>query len=133
MVWVPGACRPRHDGRQGVRGLAWEQGGGAVWQVRGRWEHGVDGLQAPVAPLRVRDEPHLVVVAIFRHNNGDGAGVMLARWGRRARCLQVACRQAREVVPPATGGPAFPCRQALMWWDMEVVGPRWRGGSLPAL
>ena len=81
MAWVPSAGRPRHDGRQGFRGLAWEQGGGAVRQVRGRREHGVDGLQAPVALLRVRDDPHLVVVAILQQNHGDGAGVMFARSG----------------------------------------------------
>ena len=28
MAWVPGAGRPRHDGRQGVRGLVLEQGVG---------------------------------------------------------------------------------------------------------
>ena len=132
MAWVPDACRPRHDGRQGVGGLAREQGGGAVRQVRGRREHGVDGLQAPVAPLRVRDDLHLVVVAILQHDHGDGAGVTFARWGRRARRLRVACRQACEVVAPATGGPAFPCRQACVRRDTEVVGSRWRGGRLPA-
>ena len=132
MAWVPGACHPRHDGRQGVRGLAREQGGGAVRQVRGRREHGVDGLQAPVAPLRVRDDPHLVVVAILQHDHGNGAGVTFARRGRRARRLRLACREAREVVPPATGGPAFPCCQAFVRRDTEVVGCRWRGGLLPA-
>ena len=35
MAWVPSTGRPRHDGRQGVRGLAWEQGGGA-WSP-GAW------------------------------------------------------------------------------------------------
>ena len=112
--------------------MAWEQGGGAVRQARGRREHGVDGLQAPVALLRVRDDPHLVVVAILQHDHGDGAGVTFARWGRCACRLRVVRRQAREVVPPATGGPAFPCLQALVRWDTEVVGPRWRGGPLPA-
>ena len=58
MAWVPGADCPRHDGRQGVPGLAVEQGGGAVRQGRGRREHGVDGLQAPVALLRLRGDPH---------------------------------------------------------------------------
>ena len=132
MAWVPGARRPRHDGRQGVRGLAREQGGGAVRQVHGRREHAVGGLQAPVALLRVRNYPHLVVVAILQHDHGDGASFTFTRWGRRARRLRVACRQACEVVPPAMGGPAFPCRQALVRRDTEVVGSRWRGGPLPA-
>ena len=132
MAWVPSAGRPRQNGRQGVRGLAWEQGGGAVRQGRGRREHGVDGLQAQVALLRVRDDPHLVVVAILQHDHGDGAGVTFARQGCRARRLRVACRQAREVVPPATGGPAFPCRQAFVRRDTEGFGPRWRGGPLSA-
>ena len=95
-------------------------------------EHGVDGLQAAVAPLRVRDDPHLVVVSILQHDHGDGAGVGVARWGRRARRLQVACCQSCDVVPPASGGPAFPCRQAFVRRDTEVVRPRWRGGPLRA-
>ena len=41
-------------------------------------------------------------------------------------------RQVREVVPPATGSLAFPCLQALVRWDTEVVGSRWWGGLLPA-
>ena len=130
MAWVPSACRPRHDDRQGVRGLAWEQGGGAVRQVRGRRDHGVDSRQARVAPLWVRDDPHLVVVAILEHDQGDGAGVMFARRGRRARRPWGACRQAREVVLPATGGPAFLCRQACVWRNTEVVGPLLGAGPL---
>ena len=90
MAWVPRAGRPRHDGRQGVRGLAWEQGGGVVRQGRGRREHGVDSVQASVAVLRVRHDPHLVVVAILQHNHGDGAGVTFVRRGRHARRLWVA-------------------------------------------
>ena len=126
-------CLPSPTRRpSGVRGLAWEQGGGAVPQVHGREEHGVDGLQAPLAPLQVRDDPHLVVVAILQHDHGDGAAVTFAQWGCRAHRLRVACRQAREVVPPATGAPAFPCRQAFVRRDTEVVGPRWRGGPLLA-
>ena len=121
MAWVPGACCPRHDGRQGVRGLVREQGGGAVRQVRGCREHGGDGLQAPVAPLRVRDDPHLVVVAILQQDHGDDAGVAFAR-----------CRQAYEVVSPATGGPAFSCRQTFVRQNTEVVGSQWRDRPLPA-
>ena len=132
MAWVPSAGRPRHDGRQGVQGLAWEQGGGAVRQVRGRQEHGVDGLQAPAALLRLRDDLHLVVVAILQHDHGNGARVTFARRGRRARRLRVACCQAREVVPPATGGSAFSCRQAFVRRDTEGFRPWWRGGPLPA-
>ena len=124
MAWVPGAGRPR--------GLVVEQGGGAVWQGLGRREHGVDGLQAPVALLRLRDDPHLVVVAIFQHDHGDGAGVTFARRGRRARRLRVPSRQAREVTPPVAGGPTFPWRQAFVRWDAEGFGPRWRSGPLPA-
>ena len=132
MAWVPGAGHPRHDGRQGVWGLAWEQGGGAVWQGRGRREHGVDGLQAPVALLRVRDDLHLVVVATLQHDHGDGAGVTFASRGHCARRPRVARSQAREVAHPVTGGPAFPCRQAFALWDAEGFGPRWRAGLLPA-
>ena len=132
MAWVPGAGRPRHDGRQGVRGLAVEQGGGALRQGRGRREHGEDGLQAPVALLRVRDDPHLVVVAILQRNHGDGAGVTFPRRGRCARRLRVARCQAGEVTPPAAGSIAFPCRQAFVRWDAEGFGPRRRGRPLPA-
>ena len=35
-------------------------------------------------------------------------------------------------MPPATGGPAFPCRQAFVQRDTEGFGPRWRGLPLPA-
>ena len=101
-------------------------------QARGRPEHGVDGLQAPMVVLRVRDDPHLVVVAILQHDHGDGTTVTFARRGCCARRLRVVRRQVREVVPPATGGPAFPCLQALVRWDAEVVGSRWWGGPLPA-
>ena len=117
----------------GGPGVGLGERGGAVRQVRGCRHHGVDGLQAPVAPLRARDNPHLVVVAILQHDHGDGAGVTVARWGRHARRPRVACHQAREVVPPATGGSAFPCRQDFLRQDTEFVGPRRRGGSLPAL
>ena len=82
--------------------------------------------------LRVWDDPHLVVVAILQHDHGDGTGVMFARHGRCARRLRVVRRQVREVVPPATGGPAFLCLQALVRWDTEVVESRWWGGPLPA-
>ena len=105
MACVPRAGRHRHDGRQEVRGLVVEQGGGAVRQGRGRWEHGVDGLQAPVTLLRVRHDPQLVVVAIFQHDHGDGSGVTLARQGRCARRLWVPPRQAREVTPLSRAVP----------------------------
>ena len=132
MAWVPSAGRARHDGRQGIRGLAWEQGGLAVWRGRVCWEHGVEGLQAPVALLQVRDDPHLVVVAIPQHDHGDRAGVTFARRQRCVRGLGVARHEAREVAPPVTGGPAFPCCQAFVQRDTEGFGPRWRGGPLPA-
>ena len=132
MAWVPGACRPRHNGRQGVRGLVWEQGGRVVRQVCGCREHGVDGLQTAMVVLRVWDDSHLVVVAILQHDHGDGTGVTIARRRRCARRLRVVRPQVREVVPPATGGPAFPCLQALVRWNTEVVGSLWWGGPLPA-
>ena len=132
MAWVPGACRPRHNGCQGVRGLVWEQGGRVVRQACGRPEHGVDGLHAPMVVLQVLDEPHLVVVAILQHHHGDCTGVMFAQRGCCARRLRVVRHQVCEVVPPATGGPAFPCLQALVRWNTEVVGSRWWGGPLPA-
>ena len=132
MAWVPGAGRARHDSRQGIRGLVVEQGGGAVWQGRGEQEHGVDSLQAPVAVPRVRHDRHVVVVAISRHDHGDGAEVTFARRGGCARRLRVLRRKAREVAPPVAGSPAFPCRQAFLRWDAEGFGPRRRGVLLPA-
>ena len=81
---MPGTGHPRHDSHQVVRGLVVEQGVGAVQQGRGRRQHGVDSLQAPVALLRVRDDLHLVVVAIFKHDHGDGAGVTFAPGALRA-------------------------------------------------
>ena len=82
--------------------------------------------------LRVWNDPHLVVVAILQHDHGDGTGVMFARRGCCGRRLRVVRRQVHEVLPPATGGPAFPCLQALLRQDTEVVGSRWWGGPLPA-
>ena len=131
MAWVPGADRPRLDGRQGVRGLAVEQGGGAVRQGRGRREHGVC-LQTPVALLRVRDNPRLVVVAIFQHDHGVGAGVPFTPQGCCVCRLRVPLRHAREVTPPVAGCPAFLFRQAFVRWGAEGFGSgRW-GGPLPA-
>ena len=82
--------------------------------------------------LRVWDDPQLVVVAILQHDHGDGTGVTFARRGPCARRLRVVRRQVSEVVPPATGGPAFPCLQALVRWDTEFVGSWCWGGPLPA-
>ena len=48
------------------------QGVGAVQQGCARLEHVFDGFQVLVALLRMRDGPHLVVVAIFQHDHGDG-------------------------------------------------------------
>ena len=132
MAWVPGADCPRHDGRQGVQGLAVEQGGGAVRQGRGCREHGVDGPHAPVAHLRVRGDPHLVVVAIFQQDHGDGAGVTFARRRRCACRPWVPPRHAREVTPPVAGCPAFPFRQAFIPWDAEGFGSRQWSGLLLA-
>ena len=116
----------------GVRGLAVEQGAGAVRQGRGRGEHGVDGLQAPVDLLRVRGDPHLLVVAIFQHNHGDGAGVTLERRGRCACRLWVPPRHAREVTPPVAGCLAIPFCQGFVRWDAEGFGSRRWSGPLPA-
>ena len=135
MAWVPGDGFPLHDGRQGVWGLAVGQGGWAVWHGCARWEHGEDGFQAPVALLRVRDDPHLVVVATFQHHHGDGAGVIFAWWGscaRRLRSWWVPLNHAPEVAPPIAGCPAFPFRQVFVRWDVEGVGSSLRGGPFPA-
>ena len=132
MAWVPGASCPRYDGRYGVRGLVVEQGGRAVRQGRGRQEHGVDGLQAPVALLRVRGDPHLVVVATFQHHHGDGAGVAFAWRGPGACSLQVPLHHAPEVTSPVAGCPAYPFCQAFVRWDAEDFGSRRWGGPLPA-
>ena len=41
----------------------------------------MDGFWVPVALSRVRCDPHLVVVAAFHHDHGDGAAVIFALWG----------------------------------------------------
>ena len=93
-------CRPSPTRwPSGGPGLVVEQGGGAVRQGSGRREHEIDSLQASVALLRVRDDPHLVVVAILQHDHGDGAGVTLARRRRCACRLRVPRCQAPEVAP----------------------------------
>ena len=78
MAWVAGTGFPQHDGCQGFWGSVFGQGGGAVRQGCSRQEHGVDGFQVPVALLRLRGDPHLVVVATFQHDHGDGVGVIFA-------------------------------------------------------
>ena len=80
MPRLPAAGFPRHNGRHRVWGLVMGQWGGAVWQGCSRREHGVDRFQVPVALLRVRGDPHLVVVATFQHPHGDGAGVIFVSW-----------------------------------------------------
>ena len=116
MAWVPGAGRPRYDGRQGVRGLVVAQGGGAVRQGHGRREHGADGLQAPVALLRVRGYTHLVVVAIFQHDHGMVLGSR-SRGGGAARAVS-GYRAARLVrllysCAPCHGLSRFPMPPGL--------------------
>ena len=132
MAWVPGAGCPRYDSRLGVRRLVVRQGGWAVWLGCGCREHGVDGLQDPVALLRVQYDPHLVIVATFQHDHGDGAGVTFAWRGRCACHLRVSLDHAREVEPPVAGCPAFPFRQAFVRWHAEGFGSRRWGGPLPA-
>ena len=78
MSRVPAAGFTRNDGRQGVCWLVLGQGGRTVWQGWARPEHGLDGFQVPVALLRVRHDPHLVLVATFQQDHGDGARVIFA-------------------------------------------------------
>ena len=70
-----------------------------VRQGCGRREHGADGFQAPVALLRVRGDPHLVVVTTFQQDHGDGAGGKFACWGPCTCRLRVPLYHAREVTP----------------------------------
>ena len=93
MARMPGAGFPGHDGRQGVWGLVLRQEGGAVQQGCSRREHGVEGFQVPLALLRVWGDPHLVVVATFQRDHGDGVGVIFAS---RGSC---ACRLRAWSVP----------------------------------
>ena len=135
MPRVLGAGFPRHDGCQGVWRLVLGPGGGAVRQGCSRREHGVDGFQGPVALLRVRSDPHLVVVATFQHDHGAGAGVIFASRGScvcRLRRWCVPLHQIMEVAPPVEGRPAFPFRQALVRLDVEGVRSRLWGGLFPA-
>ena len=74
------SCR-LHPTRRSSGRLVVGQGGAAVRQACARGEHGVHGLQVPVALLRVWGDRHLVVVAPFQHHHGDGAGVIFASWG----------------------------------------------------
>ena len=132
---VLGAGFPQHDGCQGVWGLVMGQKVGAVRQGGSRQEHGVDGFQVPVALLWVWGDPHLVVVATFHHNHGDGAAVIFAALGScecRLRPWWVSLHQVPEVAHPVGGCPAFPFRQAFVQWDVEGVGSRWSGGTFPA-
>ena len=111
------------------------QGGGAVRQGCSRREHGVDGFQVPVALLLVRGDRHLVVVATFQHDHGDGAGVVFVLWGSCACCLRpwwVLFHEVPEVGPPVGGCPAFPVRQAIVRSEVERVGPQLWGGPFPA-
>ena len=134
MARVPAAGFTRHDGRQGIWGLVMGQGGGAVRQGCSRQEHGVNGFQFPVALLRVRGDPQLVVVATFQHDHGDCAGLIFASRGScacRLRPWWVPLRQVAEVAPPVGGRPAFPFRQAFVQLDLEGVGSRLWGGPFP--
>ena len=101
------------------------QGGGAVWQGCARREHGVDSFQSPVALLRVRGDPHLVVVATLQHDHGDGAGVIFLSWGPcacRLRSWPVLLHHVPEIAPRIMGCPAFPVHQVFVRWDVEGVG-----------
>ena len=135
MARVPAAGFPQHNGRQGVSGLVMGQGGGAVRQGCSRLEHAVHSFQVPVALLRVRGDPHLVAVATFQRDHGDGAGVILRSRGScacRLRHWWVRLHQFSEVAPPVGGRPAFPFRQAFVRWDVEGVSCRLWGGPFPA-
>ena len=88
-----------------------------------------------MALLWVRGDPHLVVVATFQHDHGDGAGVILASWGSCACHLRpwwVSLHQVADVAPPVGGCPAFPFREPFLRWDAEGVGSRSWGGPLAA-
>ena len=85
-----------------------------------------------MALLRVRGDPHLLVVATFQHDHGDGAGVTFPWRGRCACRLRVPLHHAREVTPPVADCPAFPFCQAFVRWDAEAFGSRRWGGPLPA-
>ena len=133
MARVPGAGFPRQNGRQGVWGLIPGQGGGAVRQGCSRQQHGVDGFQVRVALLRVRGDPHLVVVATFQNDHGDGAGVIFAWRGScvcRLRFWWVPLHQIPEVTPLVGGRPAFPFCQAVVQWDVGGIGCRLLGVGL---
>ena len=135
MARVPGAGFPQHDGRQGVWGLVLGQGGGAVRQGCSRRENGVDSFQVPVALLRLRGDPHLVVVATVQHNHGGGVAVIFASPGScacRLRPWWVPPHQLPEVAPPAGGRPAFPFCEVVVRWDVEGVGSRLWGSPFAA-
>ena len=102
MPRVPATGFTRHNGRQGVWGLVMGQEGGAVRQGCARRAHGVDGFQVPVARLRVRADPHLVVVATFQHDTGEAAGVIFASWGSRA-CRLLPWLVSQHHVPEVAG------------------------------
>ena len=135
MPRVSPACFTHHGSRQGVWGRVFGQRGGAVSQGCARQEHRVDGFQVLVALLRVRGDPHLVVVATFQHDHGDGAGVICTSWGSCACRLcpcWVSLHHVPEVAPPVGDCPAVPVRQAIVGWDVERVSPRLWGGPFLA-
>ena len=119
---------------RGCRGLVVGQGGGAVWQGCARRVHGVDGFQAPLALLRVRGDPHLVVVATFQHDHGNGAGVTFA-WRGPCACRLcswwVPLNHAPEVVPLIAGCLAFPVR-GVYGGILRLLALGCRGGPFPA-
>ena len=110
---------------KGVWELVLGQGGGAVWQGCARQEHGVNSFRAPVALLRLQSDPHLVVVATFQHDHGDGTGVTFASWkpcAYRLRSWRVLLHHVPELAPPIAGSPAFSVRQVFVRLDVEGIG-----------
>ena len=124
VSWVPCAGHAGQNGRQGVRGLAWEQGSGADRQVYVPEDHGVNGLEVPAVFQRWLRDPHLVVVAAFQHHHDDSAAGVPRRRLRvclRPNRLRVSLNHRPEVVPALRGCPTFPVREAIVRWDVEGV------------
>ena len=78
MSEVPSAGLPGHTGCQGIR-LVWRQGGRPGRQGSVSGDHGVASLQVPALHRSPTADPHLVRVAGFQHDQGDGAGGVRVR------------------------------------------------------
>ena len=129
---MPFAGHAGHNGRQGVWRLARERGNRAIRQVHVPGEHRVNGLQVAAVFQRSWRDPGLVVVAVFRHHHGNGAGGAARRTLHvclRPHCLRVSLHHSPEVVIPLRGCPAFPVRKDPVRWDVEGVGLQLRLGS----